>query len=81
MVYPTRLIPTAYVLGGFSLNPRMLFALNPMVGVIEGFRSALLRTTAFPWDLVAMGWLSAVLAFVSGMLYFRSRERVFADVA
>jgi lipopolysaccharide transport system permease protein len=66
---------------GFSLNPRMLFALNPMVCVIEGFRSALLRTTAFPWDLVAMGWLSAVLAFVSGMLYFRSRERVFADVA
>jgi lipopolysaccharide transport system permease protein len=70
-----------YVLGGVSVNPRMLFALNPMVGVIEGFRSALLGTTAFPWDLVAMGWLSAVLAGVSGTLYFRSRERLFADVA
>jgi lipopolysaccharide transport system permease protein len=81
VVYPTSLIPTAYVLGGVTINPRLLFALNPMVGVIEGFRSALLGTSAFPWNLVGMGWLSAALVGVSGTLYFRSRERVFADVA
>jgi lipopolysaccharide transport system permease protein len=81
VVYPTSLIPTAYVVRGVTVNPRLLFALNPMVGVIEGFRAALLGTSEFPWNLVAMGWLSALLLAVSGTLYFRSRERVFADVA
>ena len=52
-----------------------------MAGVIEGFRAALLGTTAMPWDLIGIGTLSAVLIAVSGAFYFRRMERVFADVA
>ena len=81
VVYPTTLIPESYDLGGLLINPRMLYALNPMVGVIEGFRSALLGTRSMPWDLLAVGTLSAVTIAVTGCLYFRNKERLFADVA
>ena len=60
---------------------RLVYGLYPMAGVIEGFRSALLGTTPMPWDLIGIGALSAVLLAVSGALYFRRMERVFADVA
>ena len=72
VVYPTSLIPGRY---------RWLYAMNPMVGVIEGFRSALLGTNPMPWDLIAVGAGSAILIALSGCLYFRNRERLFADVA
>jgi lipopolysaccharide transport system permease protein len=49
--------------------------------VIEGFRSAVLGKTPMPWDLIAMGFVSAVLILLSGALYFRRTERIFADVA
>jgi lipopolysaccharide transport system permease protein len=52
-----------------------------MVGVIEGFRAALLGTTSMPWDLIVMGSMSALVMLVSGMFYFRRMERIFADVA
>jgi lipopolysaccharide transport system permease protein len=58
-----------------------MYAINPMVGVIEGFRSALLGTQPMPWDLLAVGTVSALAVAVSGCLYFRARERNFADVA
>ena len=60
---------------------RLVYGLYPMAGVIEGFRSALLGTTPMPWDLIAVGTLSAVLVALSGVLYFRRMERFFADVA
>lgn len=72
VVYPTSLIPERY---------QLLYALNPMVGVIEGFRSALLGTRDMPWDLIAVGSVVSVILFVSGTLYFRRKEHVFADVA
>ncbi len=72
VVYPTTLIPTPY---------RPFYALNPMVGVIEGFRSALLNTNPMPWDLLAVGTISALVIFTAGGLYFRRTERIFADVA
>ena len=52
-----------------------------MVGVIEGFRAALLGTRAMPWNLIGIGSLMAIAFFLSGALYFRSMERYFADVA
>jgi lipopolysaccharide transport system permease protein len=52
-----------------------------MVGVIEGFRSALLGTRTMPWQYLGIGSLMAVFFFVTGALYFRSMERYFADVA
>lgn len=72
VVYPATLIP-----GGW----RLVYALNPMVGVIEGFRAALLGTQPMPWDLIAVGAASAAATLVGGLLFFRSKERVFADVA
>ena len=60
---------------------RWVYGLYPMAGVIEGFRSSLLGTTAFPWDLVASGTFGATLALVGGAIYFRRAESRFADVA
>ena len=72
VVYPSSLIPEKYA---------MLYAINPMVGVIEGFRSALLGTVPMPWDAIMLGFgVSLALAF-SGALYFRGKEKIFADVA
>jgi lipopolysaccharide transport system permease protein len=71
VVYPASLIPDRY---------QLLYALNPMVGVIEGFRSALLGTRPMPWDLLAVGAATATVFAVTGALYFRRREKVFADV-
>ena len=72
VVYPTSLIPQRY---------QLLYAINPMVAVIEGFRSALLGTRPMPWDFIAVGTASALVVAFSGALYFRQKERLFADVA
>lgn len=71
VVYPVSLIPQKY---------HLLYALNPMVGVIEGFRSGLLGTVPMPWHLVGVGSITAMLLFVSGTLYFHYKQRIFADV-
>jgi lipopolysaccharide transport system permease protein len=59
----------------------LLYSLNPMVGVIDGFRWALLRgDSALYWPgFLTSVFLTAVL-FISGLLYFRKTERAFADV-
>jgi len=72
VVYPASLIPDQY---------RLIYGINPMVGVIEGFRAALLGSRPMPWDLLAVGSASAVIVAVVGALYFRRMERIFADVA
>ena len=72
VVYPASLIPDGF---------RLIYAINPMTGVVEGFRSALLGTNPMPWDLLAVGTASAIVLAISGALYFRRSERIFADVA
>tara|TARA_Y100000588_G_scaffold89019_1_gene95428 strand:- start:55153 stop:56013 length:861 start_codon:yes stop_codon:yes gene_type:complete len=72
VVYPASLVPDEY---------RLVYAINPMVGVIESFRSALLTTNPMPWDLLGMSILVATILFISGLVYFRRTERIFADVA
>ena len=54
---------------------------NPMVGVIEGFRSCLIGVTPMPWSLIILGTISSFILFVSGCFYFNKKERMFADVA
>jgi len=71
VVYPASLVPDQF---------RLLYGLNPMAGVIEGFRAALLGTRPMPWDLIAVGSVIAFVVAVSGAFYFRRTERVFADV-
>jgi lipopolysaccharide transport system permease protein len=73
--------PVIYATSKIPAKFQLIYALNPMVGVIEGFRAALLGTRAMPWDLLGMGALMAVAFFLSGAMYFRSMEKYFADVA
>lgn len=62
-------------------NLQLVYAINPMVGVIEGFRASLLGGVPMPWHLIAVSGTSAVLIFTIGALYFKRMERHFADVA
>ncbi len=71
VAYPSSLVPEPW---------RALYGLNPMVGVIEGFRWALLGTGQAPGPAVAVSALVVLALFLGGMIYFRRVERVFADV-
>lgn len=73
--------PVVYSAAEVPAQYRLWYALNPMVGVIEGFRSALLGTQPMPWDLLAVGTFSASTLLFTGLLFFKSKEKVFADVA
>lgn len=72
VVYPASLVPESY---------QLLYALNPMVGVIEGFRAALLGTREMPWSFIGMGFLFIIPVLIGGLMYFRRKEQLFADVA
>ncbi len=71
VAYPSSMIPTQW---------RMLYGLNPMAGVIEGFRMALLGTSALDWSLLGLSAVITLALLVSGAFYFRRTERSFADV-
>jgi lipopolysaccharide transport system permease protein len=71
VVYPASLLDQPW---------RTLYGLNPMVGVVEGFRWVLLGTGHAPGLMVVLSSLVAVVMFVSGAFYFRRMERTFADV-
>lgn len=71
VVYSTNAVPEKYI---------PFYILNPMVGVIEGFRAAFLNRP-IPWEWIWPGSILAVIFFVFGMMYFRRMERIFADVA
>ena len=73
--------PVSLIEENFGLLARRIYGLYPMAGVIEGFRSAILGTNPMPWDLIGMGTISSVILFLSGIVYFKRMERVFADVA
>lgn len=59
---------------------RTLYGLNPMAGVVEGFRWALLGTDTAPGPMLAVSSACAALLLVGGAYYFRRVERTFADV-
>lgn len=59
---------------------RTLYGLNPMVGVVEGFRWALLGTDTAPGLIIIASAVAAVGLLVSGAYYFRRMEKIFADV-
>jgi lipopolysaccharide transport system permease protein len=59
---------------------RTIYGLNPMVGVVEGFRWALLRTNSAPGPLIAVSSAAAVLILITGAFYFRRMEKTFADI-
>jgi lipopolysaccharide transport system permease protein len=71
VLYPASIVPSRY---------RLIYALNPMTGIIEGFRSAVFGT---PVDLPLIGvsTLSSIALFALGIAWFRRTERRFADIA
>lgn len=71
--------PVAYPSSLISEPWRTLTAINPMVGVVEGFRWAALGSQSAPWALMGISALSAVLLLVGGLAYFDRVERGFAD--
>jgi lipopolysaccharide transport system permease protein len=76
------LIYTAPVLYSASSIPqeyRLVYSLNPIVGVVEGYRACLLGG-AMPWEYILPGMAMGVLLLASGAMYFRRMERVVVDV-
>jgi len=71
--------PIVYPSSSIDEPWRTLSAINPMVGVVEGFRWATLGTGNAPWDLIGISALSAAVLFVAGLAYFDRVERAFAD--
>ena len=59
---------------------RTLYALNPMVGVVEGFRWALLGTDTKPGPMIIVSTVAALTILIGGLFYFRRMEKTFADV-
>jgi ABC-type polysaccharide/polyol phosphate export systems, permease component len=72
--------PIAYPSSLLSEPWRTVYGLNPMAGVVEGFRWALLGTDTAPGRMIMVSVLVAVILFVSGAFYFRRMEQSFADV-
>ncbi len=71
IAYPSSLVPEPW---------RTVYALNPMAGVVEGFRWSLLRTDTAPGPMIGVSTVAALALLVSGALFFRRMERTFADV-
>ena len=70
IIYSADSIPSAY---------RLFYSINPLVGVIEGFRSCLLGTT-MQWMYIWPGFVTSMILLISGAFYFKRMERVFVDV-
>lgn len=72
--------PIAYPSSLLDAQWRPFYALNPMVGVVEGFRWALLGTETQPGPMLFVSTLVALFLLLSGIMYFRRMEKSFADV-
>jgi lipopolysaccharide transport system permease protein len=72
IAYPSSLIENELL--------RALYGINPMVGVIEGFRWALLGVDTAPGPILIVSTSATILIMLSGLLYFRRMEKTFADV-
>ena len=72
--------PIAYPSSLLDEPWRTVYGINPMAGVVEGFRWALLGTETAPGPIVLVSALVAVVILISGAYYFRRMEKTFADV-
>jgi lipopolysaccharide transport system permease protein len=71
--------PIVYSASKIEPTYRLLYSLNPLVGVIEGFRACLLGTP-FAWNYILPGMFVTALLFLSGALYFKRMESIIVDV-
>jgi lipopolysaccharide transport system permease protein len=72
--------PIVYPSSMISEKWRLVYALNPMAGVVEGFRWALLGTNTSPGPMLAVSTTIAIVFLISGLFYFRRMEHTFADM-
>lgn len=72
--------PVAYSVSAVPDRWRLLYSLNPMSGVIEGFRWALLNKASPHWGVIALSALMVVFLLFTGLVYFKRVEQTFADV-
>jgi homopolymeric O-antigen transport system permease protein len=72
--------PIVYPNSGLDEPLRTLSAINPMTGVVEGFRWAILGAGGAPWDLIGISFASAAVLLFIGLSYFDRVERSFADL-
>jgi len=72
VAYPASLVPERW---------RIVYGVNPMAGVVEGFRSALVGTPAPETAMLAVSVAVTLLLFIGGVTYFQRTQRIFADVA
>lgn len=71
IAYPSNLVPEKW---------RILYGLNPMAGVVEGFRWSLLGKTNVSWTIITVSVFIVMILLVGGLVYFRRMERTFADI-
>ena len=76
MLFITPVIYPASIAGRYST----VLALNPMMGVIQSARAALLGTTPINWVLILSSLITGLALLVVGMIYFKKTERYFADI-
>jgi lipopolysaccharide transport system permease protein len=71
IAYPSALLPARW---------QLVYGLNPMAGVVRGFRWALLGTATAPGPIIIVSSLASLLILTGGVFYFRRMERTFADL-
>jgi len=71
--------PILYTASSIPEKYRMLYSLNPIVAIIEGYRACLLGLP-MPWEYILPGAITAGILLISGAFYFRKMEYVFVDV-
>jgi lipopolysaccharide transport system permease protein len=71
VVYPVSVVPEGW---------RLLYSLNPMTGIIEGFRWALLGKKSPDFIIMALSTTAVLFIFLAGLVYFKRTERTFADI-
>jgi lipopolysaccharide transport system permease protein len=71
--------PIVYSASSVPEKYRLIYSLNPIVGVIEGYRACFLGTP-IPWQFMLPGMAVTVVLFIGGAMYFKRMERFFADV-
>jgi lipopolysaccharide transport system permease protein len=71
--------PVGFSSGVVSDKWRLVYSLNPMVGVIDGFRYTILGTTSIYWTGLILSFILSLFIFVTGLMYFRKTEKTFAD--
>jgi lipopolysaccharide transport system permease protein len=71
IIYPASMVPERF---------QWLLAINPMSGIIEGFRYSLVPSRALHWELLLVSTVFTAALFVAGVAYFKSAEKAFADI-